>query len=119
MVLIPNGLTINERTDWHPVYSDLLIIYYLFIFTITFIPTLYNSIQIYKSMEDEELKKRWKFFVIGAIELAIYAYTTLITYKITLGLILLPYSIVSFVLILTSSYFLYYGIARKIGEDKT
>ncbi|TFG18628.1 MAG: hypothetical protein EU533_07540 [Promethearchaeota archaeon] len=113
MFFIPGGLVINQKSDWHPIYSDSLIIFFLTVISISFIPALYNSIQIYKTIDDNRLKKRWRYFLLGIIFVGMYGYGTLITYKITLGVIIIPYGIATFILMLLSSYFLYYGMAKN------
>lgn len=82
--LIPNGLKISKETDWHPVYSDYLWIFFLIVLTIAYLPALINSLIILNRFKDAELKKRWKYFVLGMVIGGIYGYTTLIMYKITL-----------------------------------
>ena len=114
MFLIPDGLYIAEDNNWHPEYSDELIIFFLSVASIAFIPALYNTVQIYKSIKEPMLKKRWKYFILGIIFVGTYGFGTLITYKITLGVILIPYGIATFILMLLSSYFLYYGMAKKL-----
>ncbi len=112
MFLIPGGLTINESTDWHPVYSDVFIVFLLVVLSLAVVPTFLNSIHIYKLMENEKLKQRWSFFIIGMIFLYLFGYGTIITYKITLGEITLIWNFISLALILLGSYFIYYGFSR-------
>jgi len=110
---IPNGLKINESTDWHPVYSDFFIISLLTILTVSFLPTLYFSIRNSKMFQNPMLKRKWLFFIVGILLLYFFAYGTLIIYKFTLGNILLIWSIISLILIIISALFIYYGIDNQ------
>jgi len=66
MILIPNGVTINENTNWKPVFTLPFFIYIFSLLTfIIFIPLLYFSYQIFKEFKDEQLKKKWKYYIVG------------------------------------------------------
>jgi len=69
------GVTINQFTDWKPVWEIEFFIYVAIVVTLgSIIPTLYFAFKISKKFEDEVLKKKWKFFIIGVIALFIFMY---------------------------------------------
>ncbi len=114
MALIPGGLKLDRSTNWYPFYSDIFIFYLMVILSVSFVPALINSIQIYNSLKSTDLKKRWKNFIIGIILFFTFAYGTLIIYKITSGAIVLIWSVISIILLIASSVLIYYGIARNL-----
>jgi hypothetical protein len=114
LLLTPVGLTLNESTDWHPVYTDFYFAYIMIILSIPFVITLYFSVQIYKSFQNEDLRRRWKYFGFGITGLYVFAYSTLIIYKMLSGVIVLIMSLIDFVLIILSSFFVYYGAIKEI-----
>jgi hypothetical protein len=114
LLLTPDGLTLNKSTDWHPVYTDLYFIYIMITLSIPFVITFYFSVQIYKSFQNEDLRRRWKYFGFGITGLYIFAYSTLIIYKMLSGVIVLIMSMIDFVLIIISSFLVYYGAIKKI-----
>ncbi len=114
MALIPDGLKLDKSTNWYPVYNDFFIIYLIVVLSISFIPAIIHLIHIYNSFKSKDLKKRWRFLILGMIFFFIFSYGTLIIYKITSGAIIMIWSIISFVLIIASSLLIYYGIARKL-----
>jgi hypothetical protein len=114
LLLTPDGLTLNESTDWHPVYTDFYFAYIMIILSIPFVITLYFSVQIYKSFQNEDLRRRWKYFGFGITGLYIFAYSTLIIYKMLSGVIVLIMSMIDFVLIILSSFLVYYGAIKEI-----
>lgn len=115
MVFIPKGLTFNESTDFHPVYSDFFILYLMLLLTICLIPTLTYSLQIYNKLKNQELRLRWRSFILGIIGYYIFAYGTLIIYKITLGVIVFVWSFITIILIIFSSYAIYHGFIRRLN----
>lgn len=114
LLLTPTGLTINESTGWHPVYSDFYFGYMMALLSISFSITLYYTISILNSITVKLLKQRWKLFVFGIFGLFIFAYTTLIIYKLLSGVIVLIMSMIDFILVILSSIFIYYGAIKKI-----
>jgi len=113
MILIPDGITINQSTNWYPIYNYYYYLYVLLIFSIfSVIPQIYGFIKIYRSFSQESLLNRWKLFVIGTFCYYFVAYATL-TYnllnidilRLILGFISLGFSIIAAILI-------YYGIVK-------
>jgi hypothetical protein len=117
MIFIPNGVTINASTDWKPVWS---FPYYLFVVIVlsigAVIPALYFSIQIYNQFQDELLRKKWGYFIIGIVGLFILVYGTLISNLLNIQAFRLLWSIISLILITITPYLIYYSVGKQIEK---
>lgn len=117
MVLIPEGVTINESTEWKPVYSLVFFLYIIILlFAVGFTPTLIISIQIYKQFQDELIKKRWRFFIIGTCLLYFFAFGTYLSNTLNVQTFRTIWSIISIFLVITSPYLIYYGVVKKLKK---
>ncbi len=118
MIFIPNGVTINASTDWKPVWSVPYFIYTVTIFTIMAIgPGLYYSVQIYKQFEDEKLKKKWGYFIIGLCGLYALSYGTFISNTLNIQTFRTIWAIISLVLITIPPYLVYYGVGKELEAE--
>ena len=116
LFLIPGGVTIDETTDWKPVWSLPFTIYALTLVSFfVIIPFIYFSMKIYGKFEDKILRKRWLLFNLGMLPYFGMMYVLSISnYLNDPGFRLLT-SIVGLSLYL-SAFFLYYGIGRQIKK---
>lgn len=116
-VFIPDGVTINASTDWKPVWSVALFIYFVSVIVILgMLPSLYYSVQIYKRFEDELIKKKWKYFIYGIIGIYAFAVGTLFSNTLNVQLFRTIWSGISLVLVIASPLLLYYGVGRQIEK---
>ena len=108
------GVIINEGTNWKPVWKLPFFIYLIAILTIfALIPVLRTSIKIYGAFKDEDIKKRWRFFLIGVIGLFVYMYVGFLNNLINDDLFRIIFSIFGLTFIIWV-YLIYYGIGRQI-----
>ena len=115
MILIPNGVVINQSTNWNPVYNIYFLIYLIVILSVfTFIPGIHYGLKLYNTIQEQYLKARWKAFLIGIIGLYIFAYGTLISNTLNIQEFRIIWSIISVILITIFSYIVYYGVAQKL-----
>jgi len=111
---IPNGITINETTNWKPVWSWEFLIYSYIVCTLfTFGPLIYYSGRIYFKLEPMELRKKWIFFIIGTISYYFVYYGTSLSNTLNDSIFRLIWSIISLIAIPTT-YLIYYGVAREL-----
>jgi len=111
---IPNGITINESTNWKPVWSWEFLLYSYIVCTIfTFGPLLYYSGKIYFKLETRELKKKWISFLIGLISYFFVYYGTSLSNMLNDPIFRFIWSIISLFAIPTS-YLIYYGVGREL-----
>jgi len=69
---IPGAISINEETNWTPIWSwSLLIILYIFSICVVVLPFMYFYWKLYRSFEDKDLKKKLKYFITGFFGIAI------------------------------------------------
>lgn len=114
MILIPNGLVMNESTNWYPQYNLTFFLYLIIVLTFGSVgPIIYLSIKIYQNFELEQLKKRWAYFGWGLILLFTFAYGTLFSHAFSIPNIRSTWSLISLFLVIGSSALLYYGVVRK------
>ena len=116
MVFIPNGVVINASTDWRPVWSWLLFIYVMGVVTLGFVPSFYFSIKIYKEFEEEQIKKKWRYFIMGLIGLYIFAFGSLFANALNIQTFRTIWSIISLILVIISPISIYMGVGKQIGE---
>ena len=115
-VFIPDGVTINASTEWKPVWSVAMFVYFISVIVILgMLPSLYYSVQIYKRFEDEQIKKRWKYFIYGIIGIYAFAIGTLFSNTLNVQLFRTIWSI-SFFGVVLSLILVYYGVGRQLEK---
>jgi len=115
MVFIPGGVIINESTNWIPVWNIYMAIYLILLTSLYgFVPALYFSLKITKMFENEELKKKWNYFIIGFIGIYAFGLTIILTNVISneIGKIILR--ILGLILVIISPYLIYYGVGKEL-----
>jgi hypothetical protein len=113
------GVTLNASTEWSPVWHLPFFLYMILGVTLfTILPVLYLSFQIYKKFEDEQLKKKWKFFIFGIIAVMGFMYAIFFanflgqTYP-TIRTVIGPIGVV---LALIGGYLMYIGVGRQLEK---
>jgi len=111
------GIQIDATTQWKPVY---FLPFYLYFIVVQIImgqaPTLYLAFKINKKFEDQKLKRKWKYFIIGTIELIIFMdilftanYVNDPTLRNIVGIVGLIFSI-------TGGYLMFFGVGKQIEK---
>lgn len=113
LLAFPNGITINEMTKWKPEWSWPFLIYSLIICTSVIVPTIYYSIKLYLKFEHQELKKKWKYFLIGMFSYYFLYYGTSISNALANDTFRFIWSILSLPSLI-SLYFVYYGVVKQL-----
>ncbi|MFX1259490.1 MAG: hypothetical protein ACFFAN_16675, partial [Promethearchaeota archaeon] len=108
------GVTINESTDWKPVWS---LPFYIYVMVVTggmaTAPNIYYSIKTYKQFEHDILKKRWKYYIIGTCGFYFITYGTFTSNTINIQEIRDAWTIISLSVVLWV-YLVYFGVGRQI-----
>ncbi len=118
MIVIPDGVEVGPHTGWSPHWSWPLFIYVAIVITCMSVgPSLIYSIKLYNKFEDELIKRKWKFFIIGMSELFAVLYGTFFTHALNISLIRSIWAIIALILSLTGAYLIYYGVAKKFKTD--
>jgi len=110
---IPEGVTINETTDWKPVWSWPFLIYsYVICFSFAIIPALYGAVLVYKRLSDPLLRKKWRYFIVGIIS-NYYIYSgTALSNAINIPEFRLIWAMLSLPALFTGTL-VYHGILRQ------
>ena len=118
MILIPDGVTINPSTGWRPVWSVPYFIYTVAVLTAGgIIPSLFFAYKIYKEFEDEKLKKKWGYFLIGLYGLTFLLYGTLVSNTLNDQTFRTIWAIISLFLITVPPYLVYYGVGKELEAE--
>ncbi|MBD3227072.1 MAG: hypothetical protein GF329_02705 [Candidatus Lokiarchaeota archaeon] len=111
---IPNGVRINESTQWKPVWSLNFTIFVLIIGDLAIIPTIYISFRTYQQFSDTILKKKWKYFLIGILGYFFLFYGNVINLFLNNPLIRQTWSYIS-ILSLPFVYLIYNSIGKSLS----
>lgn len=114
LLVIPNGFQINESTNWVPVWNPMFLLYASIIcICITIIPSLFYAISLLKKFENEDLKKKWKYFIIGISSYFFVWAITSISNTLNISSFRTITALVT-VLTIPSIYLIYYGLGRQL-----
>jgi len=114
LLFIPNGIVINQGTEWKPEWSWPFLTYsFIICSSIAIVPTTYYSLKLYFKFEYKELKKKWKYFLVGIFAYFFLYYGTSISNTLADPTFRLIWSLASLPT-LFSLYFVYYGVAKQL-----
>ncbi|HEY0087767.1 MAG TPA: hypothetical protein VGB37_02925 [Candidatus Lokiarchaeia archaeon] len=111
--LIPNNITINETTNWIPVWNLTYYIYVIIILTAANIITTYLAFKIYYDIEDKQLKKKWLLFMIGIFGLYIVLYGAFTANILDILIFRTIWNYYSLTIVLWASL-IYFGVIRQL-----
>jgi hypothetical protein len=80
------------------------------------IPSMYFIIQIQKKFEDENLKKKFKSFSIGVIEIVIFGVIVFISNYLNIPTFRTIAAIIGFILVISGAYLIYSGVGKQISK---
>lgn len=111
------GIKINVSTDWKPVWYLPYFIYMLVVGTIGgTIPLFYYAFIIYRDIKDENIKRKWTYYIIGSSFLITFQYGVYIANYLDIAIFRTVWLIIAVFLILIGSSLIYYGIGRQIDK---
>ncbi len=111
---IPNGITIGPSTSWKPEWSWFFFLYSIIVCSVFAIgPTIYYSLKIDKSFKFRNLKRKWRYFLIGIAGYFFLYYGTSLSNTLADPTFRLIWSFLSLPC-LASLYFIYYGVAKQL-----
>ena len=114
LLIIPNGFHVNASTNWVPVWNSLFLLYATIICVcIAIIPSLYFAVSLLKKFENEDLKKKWKYFILG---ISSYFFVWAIT-SISNTLNIASFRLITAILTvctIPSVYLIYYGVGKQL-----
>lgn len=112
--LIPNGVVINESTNWKPDWSWTYLLYSITVCSLfAIIPTIVLSIKLYQKFEYKELKNKLKYFLLGISGYFFLYFGTSISNTLNDPMFRLIWSLLSLPA-LVSLYFVYFGVVKNL-----
>ncbi|MFX1311800.1 MAG: hypothetical protein ACFFHD_04185 [Promethearchaeota archaeon] len=113
------GVKLNADTEWSPEWSLAFFLYLIIgesLFAI--VPLLYLSIKIYNKFEDEQLKRKWKYFIFGFCALSIFMYgiflsNFLASYDLNIRLVM---GVIGLLCAFSGGYLMYSGVGRQLEK---
>jgi len=114
LLLIPNGFNVNSSTEWVPVWNPLFLLHAAIICVcVAIIPSLYFARALLKKFENEDLKKKWKYFILG---ISSYFFVwTITSFSNTLNIA--SFRMITAILTvctIPSVYLIYYGVGKQL-----
>ncbi len=109
------GVEIDPIT-WSPHWMPLFFLYLVIIVSIVVFLTFYLSFQIYKKFEDEQLRKKWRFFIFGVAASIIFMYGIFISNLLNQGTFRLIMGAIGLILAIAGGYLIYIGVGRQLEQ---
>lgn len=106
----------GEAPDWSPHWMLPFFLYVVIVESFAVGTSLYLSLQIYKKFEDEQLRKKWKLFIIGFCCLIIFMYGIFISNLLNNSTFRLIMGAAGLILAITSGYLIYTGVGRQLEK---
>lgn len=110
------GVAINEGTEWSPVWELPFFLYLVIIESIAVLPLLYLSIQIYQKFEDDQLKKKWRYFIFGFCAFIIFMYAIFLSNFLDISIIRTSMGGIGLILAIAGGYLMYNGVGRQLEK---
>jgi hypothetical protein len=105
------------NADWAPVWALPFFLYLTIGETIFAIgPILYFSFQIYNKFEDEQLKKKWKYFIFGVCSMIIFMYGIFFSNFLNISLVRTLLGVLGVILAVIGGYLMYTGVGRQLEK---
>ena len=116
-VFIPNGVTINASTDWNPIWSIALTLYFFIFILIHSLFSFYFIIRKITSIDPDEknIKNGWKVFLFGMLLYVIAALEFIIIRIYFTGIIVLISAIINIITVATGPILMYYGLKHEFN----
>ncbi|MFW9881889.1 MAG: hypothetical protein ACFFG0_53175, partial [Candidatus Thorarchaeota archaeon] len=116
-VLAGEGWGVSLNVDWAPVWELPFFLYLVIGETLFAIgPLLYLSFQIYNKFEDQQLKKKWKFFILGVIALIGFMYGIFFSNFLDIKIVRTLMGAIGVILAIIGGYMMYNGVGRQLEK---
>lgn len=115
IVFFTGGITLSETSDWRPVFSWFFFFLLASFHTITIlVPTIYYSVKLYTFFQAQNLKKKYRNFMIGTFGMLIVVYGAALFNTWQDDLFRVIWSVITFIIITPSAFLIYFGIGPKL-----
>ncbi|MFX1419811.1 MAG: hypothetical protein ACFE9N_12910 [Promethearchaeota archaeon] len=116
-VLAGAGWGVSFNVDWAPVWELPFFLYLVLGETFFAIgPLLYLSFQIYNKFEDQQLKKKWKYFILGVCALIGFMYGIFFSNFLDIKLVRTLMGAIGVILAIIGGYLMYNGVGRQLEK---
>ncbi|MFW9771330.1 MAG: hypothetical protein ACFFEO_04070 [Candidatus Thorarchaeota archaeon] len=115
-VLTPGwGVTLNA--NWAPVWYLPFFLYLVIGETVfAIVPLLYLSFQVYNKFEDQQLKRKWKYFLLGICALIIFMYGIFFSNFLNIDIVRTMLGILGIILAIIGGYLMYNGVGKQLEK---
>lgn len=111
------GVSINEETKWSPVWEFPFFLYLVITESVFAVgPSLYLSFQIYQKFEDDQLKKKWRYFIFGFCAFIIFMYGIFFSNLLDIAIIRTLMGGIGLILAIAGGYLMYNGVGRQLEK---
>jgi hypothetical protein len=108
------GVELNDATKWKPVWEvPFFLTAFIICIPTLIIPILYFMIQIFQKFQDEQLKEKWRYFMVGVLLYFVMWFGTSISNFLAQDIVRNIWAIVALISFLTT-YTMYYGVGKQI-----
>ena len=112
---VNTGVEIGVAPNFSPHWFIPFYLYAMIAFNLVWVVAIYFALKIYRKFEDEQLKKKWKFWVIGILELVIFGDGNFTMNLLDISTLRTLWGIIGLILVITGSYLLYYGVGKQLS----
>jgi len=113
LLFIPEGIRIDASTNWKPDWNWSFFIYSVIICSLIIFSSIFYALKTYLRFKHTELKKKWKYFLIGIFAYFFLYYGTSLSNTLADPIFRFFWSIISLPTLI-SLYFIYYGVAKQL-----
>lgn len=101
--------------DWTPHWRIPFFLYLVTIVSIcVVVPSFFISYQIYKKFDDDQLRRKWKYFIFGLGAFYACAYGIFISNALNIPIFRTVIGIIDLILIISGGYLMYIGVGRQL-----
>lgn len=105
-----------DPDSWSPHWMPAFFLYLLIIESVPTALIFFFSFQIYKKFEDEQLKKKWKFFIFGFAALITFMYGIFVSNFLNEPDFRLIMGAIGLILAIAGGYLMYNGVGRQLEK---
>ena len=101
--------------NWTPHWMLPFFIYLVTIVSICVVgPSFFISYQIYKKFDDDQLRRKWKYFIFGLGAFYACAYGIFVSNVLNIPIFRTVIGIIDLILIISGAYLMYIGVGRQL-----
>lgn len=115
IIFFSGGITLDPLNNWRPLFSWVFFLIIISCFTlIIMIPAIYYTSKLYTLFQAKNLKKRFRYFMIGVYGMFMIAYGAALFNTWTNELFRTIWAVITSAIIVLSAILLYSGVGAKL-----